>query len=210
MATLKYLSIGISLLLATTIAAAGPLKNLDTQSLTGTVIDQPKPIKDFSLTRIDGKPFNTKSLKNHWTFLFFGFTRCGYVCPTSMTALKQVYAELQKNASVPKPQTVFVSIDPERDDLTRIRNYVTSFNQNFTGATGTKAALNQLTGQLGILYMKITHADQKTKSSNDYDIDHTGSILLVDPEGELIAVFSMPHQPDRIVKDYKAITSHYV
>lgn len=207
---LKYLWIGISLLLATTIATGGQLKNLDAQSLTGTVIDKPKPIKDFSLTNTDGKPFTRESLKNHWTFLFFGFTRCGYVCPTSMTALKQVYAELQKNASVPKPQTVFVSIDPERDDLARIRKYVTSFNQDFTGATGTKAALHQLTSQLGILYMKITRVNQKTKSSNDYDIDHTGSILLVDPEGELIAVFSMPHQPDRIAKDYKAITSHYV
>ncbi len=194
--------------IATTVNA-GQLKNLDTQSLTGTVIDKPKLIKDFSLTNSDGTPFTNKNLKNHWTFLFFGFTRCGYVCPTSMTALKQAYAELQKNPNLPKPQVVFVSIDPERDDFSRIHHYVTSFNQDFIGATGSKTALNQLTSQLGILYMKIIRADQKTKTSNDYDIDHTGSILLVDPDGELIAVFSMPHQANRIVKDYSAITSHY-
>lgn len=203
-----FVSLFSCLILIANNANAGQLKNLDTQSLHGTVIDKPRLIKDFTLQNSDGKSLTAKNLKNHWTFLFFGFTRCGYVCPTSMTALKQVYADLQKNSAIPKPQVVFISIDPERDDAARIHHYVTSFNPDFIGATGNKTALNQLTSQLGILYMKIIHTGQKEKTDN-YDIDHTGSILLVDPDGELIAVFSMPHQAEHIAKDYVAITSHY-
>lgn len=189
------------------IASAGEIKNLNTDSLGGTVISPSKPIKNFSLKNSEGTLFTESNLKNHWTLLFFGFTRCGYVCPTSMAVLKQVYVELQKKVNTPKPQVVFISIDPERDDLSRINHYVKSFNPNFIGATGSMADLHKLTSQLGILYMKVIPTKQKDK--NNYDIDHTGSILLVDPEGGLIAVFSMPHQVSRIEKDYTAITSHY-
>jgi protein SCO1 len=174
----------------------------NTPQLTGTVLDKPKPIHDFNLKKTDGSSFTTQSFKNHWTLLFFGFTRCGYVCPTSLAALKQVYETVQP----PKPQVIFVSIDPDRDDLARIQHYVTSFNKNFIGATGSKAELNTLTSQLGILYMKIVPAKEKGKASTNYDIDHSGSILLVDPEGNLIAVFSMPHHAESIASDYQVIT----
>jgi protein SCO1 len=197
----------ICLLLSFGTAYAGELKHLDASQLTGTVLDKPKPIKNFSLKKTDGTLLTTQSFMGHWTLLFFGFTRCGYVCPTSLGALKNTYEALQKSTA-PKPQIIFVSIDPERDDLARIHRYVTSFNKDFMGATGSKTELNALTSQLGILYMKVVQP--RSKKSDNYDIDHSGSILLVDPEGRLIAVFSMPHKAESIAKDYKIITSHYV
>lgn len=198
----------LGLLFITEIAFAGQVKNIDANQLSGTLLDKPKLIKDFGLKNTEGGAFTPKSLKGHWTLLFFGFTRCGYVCPTSLAALKQVYEDLQKTAA-PKPQVIFISIDPQRDDLPRIQKYVTAFNKNFIGATGNNAELNTLTSQLGILYMKIIHREAKRTASDNYDIDHSGSILLIDPDGELIAVFSMPHQAKNIVKDYKTIVSNY-
>lgn len=188
-----------SLLFITEAAFANQTKDLNTVMVSATVLTPPKLIKAFDLKDSDGASFTNKNLKGHWTFLFFGFTRCGYVCPTSMATLKQAYEKLEQNKAVPKPQVVFVSIDPERDDLQRIHRYVTSFNQDFKGATGSQLALSQLTSQLGILSMKIVRKGQPTGS---YDIDHSGSILLVNPEGDLRAVFSMPHSADNIAKDY--------
>ena len=214
MATLKssqnltIKSLLLSLLFIGGIATAGQVKNLDTHQFNGTVLDKPKMIQGFSLKDTKGTLFTTKTLKDHWTLLFFGFTRCGYVCPTSLTALKQTYEALEKS-TFPKPQIIFVSIDPQRDDLPRIQKYVTSFNKDFIGATGTTTELSHLTNQLGILYMKIIRKDNDQKQRDNYDIDHSGSILLVDPDGELIAVFSMPHQWKNIVKEYEMITSHY-
>lgn len=187
--------------------AEPPRSTLSPPLLTATRLDQPKLIAPFTLKDTQNQPFTEKNLKNHWTWLFFGFTRCGYVCPMSMTALKQAYIALEKNPNIPKPEVVFISIDPERDDSSRIHRYVTSFNPHFKGATGEKTALHQLTSQLGILYLKIIRSDQKDKTMRNYDIDHSGSILLINPEGELVAVFSMPHQPDRMVHDYIEMTS---
>jgi protein SCO1/2 len=195
----KLLLTFFSLLLATEVAFASQTIDLNRVMVSATVLTPPKVIKPFDLKDSNGGSFTNQNLKGHWTFLFFGFTRCGYVCPTSMATLKQAYEKLEKHTAVPKPQVVFVSIDPERDDLQRIHRYVTSFNPNFKGATGNKPALSELTNQLGILYMKIV---RKGNSSDNYDIDHSGTILLVNPEGELRAVFSMPHSADNIAKDY--------
>ena len=124
-----------------------------------------------------------------------------------MTELKVMYEKLQ--ITLPKdqlPQIVFVSVDPARDNAARIQQFVSAYNPNFMGVTGKESQLSTLTQELGVLYMKIA---ENKDNSQDYQIDHSGTILLLDPKGELYAVFSMPHNPEAIAKDYEKIISSY-
>lgn len=205
------------------------------QQLHATLLPQPRMLQPFILTNTDNQPFTNQSLQGHWTFLFFGFTNCAYMCPTTMAALKQVYNNLQTHQQT-SPQMMFVSLDPQRDTLARIKQYVTGFNPTFQGATGSKAQLDQLTSQLNVLYLKTnqpatslqntagsknTEGSQNAGAQNvagsqtavgsqnkaDYQIDHSGTVLLIDPKGELYAVFSMPHDPESISKDFRIIAA---
>src|SRR5689334_17653699 len=103
--------------------------------IDGVFLPQTKEINDFNLTGSDGKPFTKANLNGQWTMMFFGFTNCGMVCPTTMAALSDMYKQLEKD--LPKnqmPQVVMVSVDPDRDSQQRMKEYVTSFNPHFIGA----------------------------------------------------------------------------
>lgn len=170
--------------------------------INATVFSKPREVKPFRLLDNTGNDFTNSALKKHWTFLFFGFTNCGYVCPTTMAILNQVYQKLEQEHKSQEIKIVLVTIDPERDDVAKMNTYVHSFNKNFMGVTGNKKELDQLSQQLGILAMKIPG---KTNPKKDYSINHTGAILLLDPEGELYASFGMPHNAEQIVHDFDMI-----
>lgn len=180
--------------------------NANPELSAGTLLPQPRALNAFQLTGVDGKPFTNQNLKGHWSLLFFGFTNCGYVCPTTMVAVKKVYINL-KNDKQLLPQVYLISIDPVRDTPERIRTYVTRFNPDFKGATGDQKQLDDLTRDLGVLYLKVKPSNTSLKQA-DYDIDHSGTLLLINPEGKLAAIFSMPHDPELITKDYQNIISH--
>ncbi|MFU8797375.1 MAG: SCO family protein [Gammaproteobacteria bacterium] len=164
----------------------------------GTVLTPPRFIQPFELIDQEDKPFTKKQLAGHWSFLFFGFTRCTMICPPTMSMLSQMYDYLEKDKTTPLPQVILVSVDPENDMPLDMQKFVTSFNPNFIGLTGIPENITHFASQLNILYMKVKQKGTET-------IDHSGTILLVNPKGELAAVFSMPHDPKIIAKDYQAI-----
>jgi protein SCO1 len=171
---------------------------------SATLLPTPRVIEPFQLTNSNKQPFTNQSLQGHWTILFFGFTQCGYICPTTLSVLKQVYENLQ-NANKPLPQIMFVSIDPERDTLKEIQQYITSFNPSFQGATGSKSQLEQLTKNMSVVYMKVMQEKSNQAKTADYQIDHSGTLLLIDPKAKLFAIFSMPHSAESISKDLSII-----
>jgi protein SCO1/2 len=189
--------------------------------LTASVLPKPKEVASFKLEDKEGNVFSNQNLRGHWSLLFFGFTSCPAICPPSMTALKQAYSIIESKHKA-LPQVVFISVDPERDTPVRIKNYVTSFNKSFQGFTGNKEQLDKLTSSLGILYMKVNPqgspnssdanlaaaSSDSSVSSKDYTIDHSGSILLVDPQGRLTAIFTMPHIAKTMASDYMQIVDH--
>lgn len=132
--------------------------------------------------------------------LFFGFTNCAMLCPKTLSTLNQAYGELIAAKVTQLPQVFFISVDPERDSLKRINLFVTSFNKNFHGATGTEQQLDSVTTELNILYNKVN-----PNKEENYQIDHSGTVLLINPNGNLVALFSPPLNPDELAKDYQAI-----
>lgn len=168
---------------------------------SGTRIDQPQGLPEFHLTDGSGHPFTNHSLKGHYSFLFFGYTHCRGICPLTMTMLTQLYKQL-KTEKLPLPQIVFITLDPKRDKQKVINNYVKAFNPAFKGVTGPLVGIQQLSKQMGVVYIK---AQQNNPQDKNYQIDHSGTLYLINPAGQLIAVFSPPHEKDIIVQDYKSL-----
>jgi protein SCO1/2 len=171
--------------------------------LSATVLSQPRAITPFLLTNNKGNPFTLQSLKGHWNLVFFGFTNCPDLCPTTMAVLNQTYKKLTAMHQNPMPQVVFISVDPERDNAQRISGYLRSFNENFVGATGSVTQLDALTQEFSVLYAKVMN--KEASQADDYSIDHSGAILLVNPRGQFFGVFSGPHEVDKIAHDLHLI-----
>jgi len=173
--------------------------------IDGLYLTPPQEIVDFQLTDNHHQPFTKQNLQGHWTFLFFGFTDCGMVCPLTMAALRDMQRTLQQELPTNQlPQVVFVSVDPERDTVERLNSYVTSFNPTFKGVRGDEDQTEQLEKQLHIVAAKMQVEGGK---KDQYTIDHSAEIMVINPEGKLQAFFSYPHKADQMIKDYKAILS---
>lgn len=180
-------------------------KNLEQPELVNSdFINPAHAIQPFTLQDSNGNTFNEQSLKDHWTFMFFGFTNCPQLCPTTLSTLAKTMQILAKKDSAINAKVLFVSVDPARDSLAKIKQYVASFDQNFEGATGNTQQIAALTKQFGILYMKTKTG--QAHSSQNYNIDHSGVILLFNPQGELQALFQLPHDAVKIAQDFNVIT----
>jgi protein SCO1/2 len=174
--------------------------------ISGVFLPHSTPIKEFSLTDTTKKSFTAADLKGHWTLLFFGFTNCGMVCPTTMAALNMMYQILEKGLPVSQlPQVMMITVDPERDTLARMAEYIASFNVHFKGARGESSQINALENQLHIAAVKL-QADGAGK--DHYTINHTAEIMVINPKGEVQAFLSYPHHAEEMAKDYKTIIAH--
>ncbi len=170
-----------------------------------TWLNQPRPLQAFELVDHKGQPFTLERLRGTWTFMFFGYTHCPDVCPTTMTSLNGVSREFAKlQGRVPAAQFAFVSIDPERDSVDQLARFVPYFNPDFLGVTGTLDSIDALTKQLSIMYLKV-----EENRPGGYLMDHSAAVLLVDPQARFHALFSAPLDPLSIARDFQQIGLYY-
>ncbi len=171
---------------------------------SGALLGSPRPLQPFSLTADDGSSFTDAALRERWTFLAFGYTNCPDVCPTTMATFKETDRLLQERGH-PPAEFVFISVDPERDSPEQIGSYVRFFSPRFRGATGSHAALKALTDQLGVLYARV----EGQQTALGYLVDHSASILVVDPQARLAMIFSPPQDPRLMAEDFVSLTRAY-
>ena len=171
--------------------------------LAATRFPTPRPVQAFSLTDHHGRVFDNATLTDRWSFLFFGYTHCPDVCPATMSVLNSVAQRLQDSGE--DIRFVMVTVDPGRDTPEKLGRFVTYFNGDFIGVTGSETALEQLTKQLGIMYMRVNEAD----SAAGYLVDHTASVFLFDPDGNYHAVFSPPLSVDAIAGDFRTMVEDH-
>ena len=174
-------------------------------TVQGTILNKPRAIKPFSLTETDGVPFNNTSLRGHWTLLFFGFTHCGSICPTTMAELSKMTRILEAKGVSPLPRVVMISVDPSGDSLAGLRRYVTAFHPSFSGARGDEASIKMMAHEMGIAYTKLA-SRPGDKPQND-NIEHTGTLLLLNTRGELYGFFTMPHHASQLARDVQLLIS---
>ena len=173
--------------------------------LQGVLRPEPRPLQAFELSDQYRQPFNLERLQGRWSFVFFGYTYCPDICPTTLSTLTGVVKQLQADPQgLSNIQVVFVSVDPQRDTPDLLESYMKYFNEAFQGVTGAQQDIDSLTRQFGAGYMK-----EPETGPGQYLVNHTSSIFLVDPHARLLAAFSPPHYPDTIVDQFRQIRSFF-
>lgn len=196
--------IPVAIALVIGVLAGNYFRPTPSEPIQATVMETPRLLSDFSLLDQNGQPYSKANLAGSWTFLFFGFTHCPDVCPTALFNLKSTLGELEKTNSKP-PKVVLVSVDPERDTAEHLKGYVEFFDPSFTGLTGEMDQLKVLTKSVGVGFTKVPGRSGK---ENDYQVDHSAYVLLLDPNGNLKAYLSPPHTPEQLAHDYRAISGY--
>ena len=156
--------------------------------LPGVLWPNPQPIGAFTLRDHHGRAFIRERLDGMWTFMFFGYTHCPDLCPTTLATLRRVEHDLADHGSAPR-QHVLVSVDPARDTIEHLAGYVSSFGPAFLGVTGSDGELSKLARKVGVAFFR-----REPEDDGSYFVDHTASIMLIDPRGRLVALFGMPHE----------------
>jgi len=167
------------------------------------VLPDARVIADFRLADHHSQPFSLADLRGKWSLIFFGFTNCPDVCPGTLFELQKVNASMIQalEAESDRPQILFFSVDPERDTPAKLEQYLSYFDPGFIGITGDQVQLLPLTRQLGIAY----RIDDHEPGTQQYDVAHSVSILLTDPEGRLYGAFPAPHDAEKISAELLAI-----
>lgn len=148
-----------------------------------------REIKSFSMTDHHGQVFNNQSLKGKWSWIFFGYTSCPDVCPTTLQELNFSYKALQ--AISPNNQVILVTVDPQRDSQDKLAQYIGYFNPEFIALRAEHNVLFPFARNVGLMYAIVDDGDAKANDS--YLVDHSASIVLVNPEGRVNAIFKPTH-----------------
>jgi len=154
----------------------------------------------FSLTDQDGKPFSLIGQRGKAVVLFFGYTHCPDVCPTTLAAIARAYRSLGSPASL---QVVFVTVDPKRDTPTAMRTYVSTFDPHFLGLTGDEPALDQVYKEYGI-YRAI---DPGGSTALGYTVSHSAVVFLIDRDGSIVKRFDWQATPREFAQAFRKVTS---
>ena len=173
-------------------AASVPLKFKNTD-ITGI-----EYAKDFALTDHNGKPRTLADFKGKAVLVFFGYTQCPDVCPTTMAEMAAVMKQLGPLAD--KVQVLFVTVDPERDTPELLSKYVPAFDPRFLGLAGDKTALDKVTKEFKVFYQKVPG-----KTPGSYTMDHTAASYAFDPQGRVRLFVRHGQGPEPITHDLKLL-----
>jgi len=149
----------------------------------------------FQLTDQNGKAVTDKSLKGKPTLIFFGYTHCPDVCPTSLFEISEVLRALGKDAD--KVNAVFISVDPERDTPATMKDYLSSFDPHLEGLSGDPAETAKVITSYRVYAKKVPTKD------GDYTMDHTALIYLMDRDGRFVSPFNLKRTPEEAATDLK-------
>ena len=149
------------------------------------LFDTPRDVGDFSLTDHRGLSFTRDDLTDRWTLIFFGFTHCPDICPTTMAELAELKSQLA-DTEASDARVVMVSVDPARDTPDRLAQYVPYFHPDFIGVTGDFADILSLAQRLNAPFRKVSEPD------GGYQMEHSANVMLMNPRGDYHGFFRAP------------------
>lgn len=174
------------------VAGVFAFMNMPQEQPEALVYQPPRALAPFELestaatTKID-----SGALKGQWTLLFTGYTYCPDICPTTLSSLKTILPQLQKQAE--KPVKVWmISVDPQRDSLDRLKEYTGYFGEQFIGVRAEHPQLFPFVRDLGLMYSVPEEGEE------NYLVNHSAAIILVNPDGKRLAIFNATHEPGAI------------
>jgi len=169
-------------------------------SFLGAAFGEPyPPAPEIELTRSDGSRFKLSEMRGNVELIFFGYTSCPDVCPTTLAELKLALSNL-KEADAARVKVLFVTVDPKRDTPQRVQAYVNHFNESFIGLSGTEAELDKVWKDYGVFRLEMPGS-----SAAGYTVDHTARVTLIDQQGNMRVSFGFDTAVDDMVHDLKLI-----
>ena len=192
---MNFLRVCFLALLCFVLAACSPKPEFKNIDITGSTAFG----KDFSLLDSDGKVRTLADFKGKVVVMFFGYTQCPDICPTTLTEMQQVMALLGPQSD--KVQVLFVTVDPERDTAEILKQYVPAFDPRFLGLRpADEAALEKVTKDFKIYYKKVPGS-----KPGSYTMDHTAGSYAFDPEGRLRLYIKHAQGPETLAHDLKEL-----
>lgn len=165
----------------------------------GTRITPPREVADFTLTNQDGQPMSLSDFRGKVVVLYFGYTFCPDICPTTLAEFVRVKSNLGDSAD--QVAFVFVSVDGERDTPDVIKRYLANFDEDFIGMTGTEKEIRKIGVDYGLFFEK----SKVEGTSADYLVDHTAASFLIDQQGRLHTVYAYSTAAEIISEDIVAL-----
>ena len=169
---------------------------------TGKILARPMEIDQFELIDQNNAAFNNKSLEGGWTVLFFGYTNCPDVCPTTIYKLAEIKNVIKEELPSTDFNTVLVTLDPDRDSTERLHEYIGYFDETMLGVTGTYENIQSFTSSLSVFYQRINKEE-------GYDFNHTASIFVFDKNGLLFATMSPANTIGELTEDFYTILNNF-
>ena len=170
--------------------------------LTGKILTRPMELDNFELIDQNNQTFNSESLKGNWTILFFGYTNCPDVCPTTIYKLAEVKNDVNQNLPSKNFNTVLVTLDPDRDTPERLDEYIGYFDESMLGVTGTYKNIQSFSSNLSVFYQRIN-------KDGGYDFNHTASIFVFNQDGSLFATMSPATSVSELRDDFYTILNNF-
>ena len=170
------------------------LSNEQLKDLGLYLIEPARNLGSFNLIDSSGKEFLPQDFEGKWNVLFFGFTFCPDICPITMRMLSRIEKEIDSQ-ELDKIRIFLVTVDPDRDSPDQLKVYLENFSENFIGLTGGLDQIYNFATRVNAPFSPISNSKDP-----HYTVDHTGSIVLIDPNGNYAGFFRAPHNQDKIKK----------
>ncbi len=202
--------------------SASPAEASDAQPASGgALVDPPHQVQDFTLTSHTGEPISLSDLRGRAVLMFFGYTHCPDVCPTTLADYRRVKQALGDDAE--QVAFVFISVDGERDTPDVVNEYLRQFDADFIGMTGDAATLRRIGAEYGLFFETETveteeeqgqdhnhdaeheHGDDPNPDQENYFVNHTSPSFLIDPDGYLRLVFFYGTEPQTIADGIRQV-----
>lgn len=172
--------------------------------LSGTVLKPTSSLPDFTLMNSHGNPINLASLKGHWSLLFFGYGTCPDICPRTLSTVAALY-QTMAHEKINGPGFYFVSLDPTNDTAPKLREFLARFHPQFMGLTGNEAEMKKLATACRV----YSYTEPTPNAAGQKVIDHSASLMLINPQGQLQAIFTPPYKVEEVAEDLKKLMRTY-
>lgn len=169
------------------------------------ILPRPRDLAGFNLVDHLGKPYNNEALVGRWSFIFFGFTHCPDICPTTMSEMAKAERALSQGAERDAGfQGVLVTVDPLRDSPEVMGEYVQAFSPRFLGVRADREATALFAQQVNAAFGKVPSDDE-----DGYTMDHTGNIVIINPKGHYHGFIKSPHKAQTIQLTYQSLAASF-
>jgi protein SCO1 len=162
---------------------------------SGTFLPQARELKEFQLVDTNGARTSPLELRGHPTLVFFGFTHCPDVCPTTLAMLAAVQKRTLKDERMAGLKVALISVDAERDTPELLGKYIASFGGDFIGLTGSAPDIVDATGSFGVAFARVP------LPGGSYTMDHSATVFALDSQARIVAVFTPPFTVDAMTRD---------